>query len=171
MSSSGDDHLPRAHGRLSLGPSVGSDWSQFADLAERPDPECWREALELIRGRPFEGLRSPDWVLLEGIAANIEAVVVDLASRYAEYRLSVGDPGGAEWSARQGLRVSAYDERLYRILLRAADVAGNPAGVESVMTELVRLVAEDVEPYDAVHPETLDLYRTLSRRSTPFANR
>ncbi len=171
VSSSGDDHLPRAHGRLSLGPSVGSDWSQFADLAERPDPECWREALELIRGRPFEGLRSPDWVLLEGIAANIEAVVVDLASRYAEYRLSVGDPGGAEWSARQGLRVSAYDERLYRILLRAADVAGNPAGVESVMTELVRLVAEDVEPYDAVHPETLDLYRTLSRRSTPFANR
>jgi len=171
VSSLGDDHLPRAHGRLSLGPSVGSDWTHFAALAERPDPDCWREALELIRGRPFEGLRAPDWVLLEGIAANVEAVVVDLATRYAEYRLSAGDPGGAEWSARQGLRVSAYDERLYRILLRAADAAGNPAGVETVMTELVRLVADDVEPYDAVHPETLDLYRALSRRSAPFANR
>jgi hypothetical protein len=67
--------------------------------------------------------------------------------------------------------VSAYDERLYRILLRAADAVGNPAGVESVMAELVRLVAEDIEPYDAVHPETLELYRSLSRRSTSTVNR
>jgi hypothetical protein len=35
----------------------------------------------------------------------------------------------------------------------------------------VRLVAEDVEPYDAVHPETLDLYRVLSRRPAPTVNR
>ncbi len=118
VSVSGDDHLPRGHGRLQLGPSVGSDWMELAELSERPDPESWRLALELIRGRPFEGLRAPDWVLLEGIAASVEAVVVDLASRYAEHCLSVGDPSGAEWSARQGLRVSAYDERLYRILLR-----------------------------------------------------
>ena len=171
VSASGEDHLPRAHGRLSLGRSVGSDWSRFVQLSKRSDPTSWREALELIRGRPFDGLRAPDWVLLEGIAANIEATIVDLASRHAEYCLSVGDPGGAEWSARQGLQVSAYDERLYRILLRAADAAGNPAGVESVMAELVRLVAEDVEPYDAVHPETLDLYRVLSRRPRPTVNR
>jgi hypothetical protein len=140
-------------------------------LSCRDDPESWRLALELIRGRPFEGLRAPDWCLLEGIAANVEAVVVDLASRYAEFRLSEGDPSGAEWAARQGLRVSAYDERLYRILLRAADAAGNPAGVESVMSELVRLVAEDIEPYDAVHPETLELYRSLSRRPDLSLNR
>jgi hypothetical protein len=69
-----------------------------------------------------------------------------------------------EWAARQGLRVSAYDERLYRVLMRAADVAGNPAGVESVISELTHLVADDVEPFDAVHPETLELYRALSRR-------
>jgi DNA-binding SARP family transcriptional activator len=171
VSASGEDHLPRAHGRLSLSDSVGSDWSRFVELSERPDPRCWGQALELIRGRPFEGLRAPDWVLLEGIAANVEASVVDLANRYAVHCLSVGDPSGAEWSARQGLRVSPYDERLYRTLLRAADAAGNPAGVESVMAELIRLVAEDVEPYDAVHPETLDLYRSLSRRTAPFASR
>jgi len=171
VSNSGEDHLPRAHGRLALGPSVRSDWNRFVELAERDEPESWHRALESIRGRPFEGLRAPDWALLEGIAANVEAVVVDLASRYCEHCLAVGDPGGAEWSARQGLRVSAYDERLYRILLRAADAAGNPAGVESVMTELVRLVADDVEPYDAVHPETLDLYRSLSRRPTPLVRR
>jgi DNA-binding SARP family transcriptional activator len=168
---SGEDHLPRAHGRLSLGAGVTSDWSRFVALSGRNEPESWQEALELIRGRPFDGLRAPDWVLLEGIAANVEAIVVDLASRYAEHCLAAGDPSGAEWSARQGLLVSAYDERLYRILLRAADAAGNPAGVESVMSELVRLVAEDVEPDDAVHPETLVVYRALSRRSAPSVNR
>jgi Flp pilus assembly protein TadD len=110
-------------------------------------------------------------VLLEGIAANVEAAVVDLASRQAEHSLSTGDADDAAWAARKGLLVSPYDERLYRILLRSADQAGNPAGVESVMTELLRLVAEDVEPLDAVHPETLDLYRALSRRPAPSLKR
>ena len=36
---------------------------------------------------------------------------------------------------------------------------GNPAGVESVMSELIRLVADDIEPFDSVHPSTMDLYR------------
>jgi len=164
-SSTGVDHLPRSHGRLGLGPGVTSDWDQFVALSRTSDPGEWRRALALIRGRPFDGLRSPDWVLLEGIAATVEAVVVDLACRYAEFCLSVADPAGAEWAARQGLRVSAYDERLYRVRLRAADAAGNPAGVETVMAELVRLVADGVEPFDAVHPETLSLYRALSRRA------
>jgi len=164
-SESGDDHLPRARGRLSLGPGVRSDWDRFVELSRSAGHEEWRAALDLVRGRPFDGLRSPDWALLEGILATIEAVVVDVACRYAEHCLVALDPAGAEWAARQGLRVSPYDERLYRVLLRAAEAAGNPAGVESVMAELVHLVADDVEPFDAVHPETLELYRRLSRRS------
>ena len=44
----------------------------------------------------------------------------------------------------------------------AADIEGNPAGVESVMRELAALV-EDEAPYGSVHPETLTLYRQLSR--------
>jgi DNA-binding SARP family transcriptional activator len=171
ISNTGEDHLPRAHGRLSLGPSVQTDWDRFVASSESENPESWRSALDLIRGRPFEGLRSSDWVLLEGIGPNVEAIVVDLAQRYAENALSSGEPGEAEWAARQGLQVSAYDERLYRVLLRAANSAGNPAGVESIMAELVRLVADDVEPFDAVHPETLELYRSLSRRPFPFARR
>jgi DNA-binding SARP family transcriptional activator len=63
------------------------------------------------------------------------------------------------------LKVSPYDERLYRVLMSAADAAGNPAGVESTFSELVHLVADEIEPFDAVHPETLALYRKLSRRS------
>ena len=45
------------------------------------------------------------------------------------------------------------------------DIApGNPAGVEAVMGELIKLVADEVEPFDSIHPATVDLYRTLSRR-------
>jgi hypothetical protein len=160
----GRDHLPRAHGRLQLAPTVETDWQAFEALAGTDDPERWRQALELVRGRPLDGLRAIDWAILEGLLPSIEATVVDTAERRGQWCLGRGDASGAEWAARRGLVVSPYDERLYRILLRAADLAGNPAGVEAVMAELVRLVAEDVEPFDAVHPETLALYRSLTRR-------
>jgi DNA-binding SARP family transcriptional activator len=161
----GHDYLPKSHGRLRLAASVGSDWDALRRAAASPDPRAWGWGLQLIRGRPFEGLRSTDWVLLEGILAEIEATIVDLSSRFAEDCFTRGDPASATWAARQGLRVSPYDERLYRVLMRAAEAAGNPAGVEASFHELVSLIAEDVEPFDAVHPETMDLYQRLSRRT------
>jgi DNA-binding SARP family transcriptional activator len=164
QSAEGGDHLPRGHGRLALARTVGTDWDRFVALAGTDRPERWRRALALVRGRPFEGLRSSDWPILEGIAPAIEAAVVDLSGRLAGTYLRQGDARGAEWAARRGLVVSPYDERLYRMLMRAADAGGNPAGVDAVMAELLKLVADDIEPLDAVHPSTMDLYRQLSRR-------
>jgi len=160
----GTDHLPRAHGRLALASTVSTDWARFQELAASDDPEHWCAALSLVRGRPFEDMRATDWSILDGTAPAIESAVVDLSGRLAGARLRAGDPRGAEWSARRGLLVSPYDERLYRMLLRAADAAGNPGGVESVMAELVRVVADEVEPIESVHPSTLVLYRSISRR-------
>jgi DNA-binding SARP family transcriptional activator len=160
----GEDHLPRSHGRLALGPDVSTDWDHFCRLASTADPKKWTEALALVRGRPFDGLRSTDWAVFSHVQANIESLVVDVSVRRSEHCLSAGDSAGAEWAARKGLLVSPYDERLFRILMRAADAAGNPAGVEAVMSELLQLVGDDIEPYDSVHPETYDLYRSLSRR-------
>jgi DNA-binding SARP family transcriptional activator len=159
----GVDHLPRSHGRLALSDTVTTDWNRFVIHANSDDPADWRRALDLVRGRPFEGIRSSDWPILEGIGPAIEAAVVDLSGRLAGDCLGAGDPQGAEWAARRGLLVSPYDERLYRILMRAADLGGNPAGVESAMSELVRLVTDDIEPLDSVHPSTMDLYRSLTR--------
>ena len=163
----GSDHLPRSHGRLALASTVGTDWARFQKLAESDDPDRWEAALTVVRGRPFDGIRATDWSLLDGTAPSIEAAVVDLSGRLAGARLRSGDPYGAEWAARKGLLVSPYDERLYRMLLRTADAAGNPEGVETVMAELVRVVADEVEPVESVHPSTLALYRALSRRSRP----
>ena len=167
----GQDHLPHSHGRLTLADTVGTDWDRFTRLADSPDVGSWRSALALVRGRPFEGLRASDWPILEGIGPAIESAVVDVSCRLAEACLSAADPRGAEWAARRGLLVSPYDERLYRILMKAADLAGHPAGVESVMAELVKVVADDIEPLDSVHPSTVDLYRTLTRRRAPTDQR
>jgi DNA-binding SARP family transcriptional activator len=162
----GGDHLPKGHGRLVLADTVGTDWDRFVHLADSGQASHWRAAMDLVRGRPFDGLRASDWPILEGLSAAIEASVVDVATRLASECLAVRDPAGAEWAARRGLLVSPYDERLYRMLLRAADLAGNPAGVEAVMSELLHLVADGVEPFDSIHPETTDLYRTLTRRQS-----
>ena len=160
----GSDHLPKSHGRLALASTVGTDWERFQRLADSDEIEQWRAALELVRGRPFDGLRSADWAILDGTSPAIESAVVDLSGRLSGAYLRAGDPRGAEWAARRGLMVSPYDERLYRMLLRSADAAGNPSGVESVMAELVRVVADEIEPIESVHPSTLALYRSLSRR-------
>jgi DNA-binding SARP family transcriptional activator len=167
----GRDHLPRSHGRLALASSVTTDWARFVALADSDVADDWKVALALVRGRPFEGLKSSDWPILEGIGPAIESAVVDLARRLGRSSLASGDAWTAEWAARRGLMVSPYDERLYRLLMRAADLDGNPAGVEGAMKELVALVTEDLEPFDSVHPSTMDLYRSLTRRRRPGPGR
>jgi hypothetical protein len=174
-SSRGLDHLPRRHGALQLAPTVGTDWERLCRLAATDDPGAWATGLALVRGRPFDGLRSPDWTVLEGIGAAVEEGVVQLAIRLADHLLGRGDGLGAARAARRGLLASPFDERLYRLLLRAADRQGNPAGVESAMVELLRLVVGETETWAAggclaplaasyLHPDTAALYRALSRR-------
>lgn len=168
-SAAGRDHLPHGRGTLRLCSSVGTDWDRFCHLARRPEPTSWAAALALVRGRPFDGLRGGgDWTVLEGVGPQVEDGIVQVALRMAEHQLAAGDGHGAERAARAGLRACPYDERLYRALLRAADVQGNPAGVERVMGELLRLVgAGPVVPGELdrwVHPATADLYGALSRR-------
>ncbi len=176
-SSDGSDHLPRGLGSLRLAATVTTDWAQLRSLAATRGPraiEAWTAALELVRGPLFVGLRSLDWAVLEGVHAEMERSISQLAIDVAEHRLARGDGRGAESAVRRGLLVSPYDERLYRLLFVAADRQGNPAGVESAMGELVRLVAgkcvqsphapRPPDPAEWVHPETIAVYRSLSRR-------
>ena len=63
---------------------------------------------------------------------------------------------------------SPYDERLYRVLMRAADSAGNPAGVDAVWRELLSVLDADLELVDdELHPETIALYAALRPRGRP----
>ncbi len=173
----GVDHLPHSRGRLQLNATVTSDWTRLRALTQSADPKAWTRALSLVRGRPLLGLRSSEWALMEGVQTEMEQAIGRLALRAGEEALARGEPGHAVWSARQGLRASPLDEALFRLLLRAADLEGDPARVEGVMGELVCLLSDGLaDPSEGspprcgpaqlalVHPETSGLYGRISRR-------
>jgi DNA-binding SARP family transcriptional activator len=178
----GVDHLPRSGRVLRLAETVGSDVEQFAAAAASPHPHRWKEALGLIRGRLFDGLSLCDWAVLDGTAAQIESMVVETALQAAEHYLSIGAGEEAQWMIRRGLRISPYDERLYRALLRSTEGAGNRVGLRSAMSEIL-LIASDGDrglrgappgtagdPWSSIiHPKTIDLYWELTRGASPAA--
>jgi DNA-binding SARP family transcriptional activator len=164
-STEGSDHLTRCRGRLRVGPSVGTDVDRFVRAASSPDPRCFREALSLVRGRLFDGSCLADWAVLDGTYAALESMVTSTALKGAAAALRHGRGEEAEWMIRRGLRVSPYDERLYRGLLRAIEGTGNRLGLRSVMAELLHLAADGEGA--TLHPETEALYRALVRGPTP----
>jgi len=174
-SSGGADHLMRCQGRLRLGPAVGTDADRFVAAAESSDPRRWKDALALVRGPLFDGLPLSDWTVLDGTAAELETLVVRTSLRGAEAALRLGSADEAEWMLRRGLRVSPYDERLYRGLLRATEAQGNRLGLRSAMAELLRLASGGDGDGDGggdgatIHPRTVALYRELAHRAVPAA--
>ena len=170
----GSHHLPHvaaSGGIYRVGPSVTTDIAlleQRLAAARVHAPESamriLHAGLELVRGVPFACARQGyEWTYAEGVVARIETVVSDAAHHLAQLALDAKDPDLAQWAACQGLLASPADEVLYRDRMLACDLAGNPAGVESVMDELIA-AAEALEPYDTLHPETVALYQQLSHR-------
>jgi DNA-binding SARP family transcriptional activator len=110
---------------------VTTDWERFKSLAAREnDPEAWHDALGLVRGRPFLDLHQGQWTALEGYAVEIEHAIVGCALRLGRFALGAGRPDDAIWAAQRALRATPWDERLHRLLMEAADAAGDRAGVE-----------------------------------------
>ena len=170
----GMPHLPRGV-LLRLRDSVTTDVEQFESLADSDDPVRLVEAMHLIRGPLFDGLRRSDWAVFDGTQSRIESLVVGTALRGAEVLARRGRGGDAAWMVRQALRVSPYDERLYRSLLRAKAAQGNRVGLRSTMAELLTLAGEAERPaarlpqevrdgegrHECLHPQTMALYRGL----------
>jgi DNA-binding SARP family transcriptional activator len=164
----GTPYLPDAsEGVYRLHPELGLDWARFqtlTSLAEESGSKtiaALRQALELVTGNPLESAtpRAYDWALVH--RTEIEATVGEVAERLASLYLDADDHRHATWAARQGLLASPYDERLYRQLMLAADAAGNSAGIDATMRELVHVMGDELEPLDDLHPETIKLYQQL----------
>jgi DNA-binding SARP family transcriptional activator len=141
-----------------------TDWARFEVLASRPDDvESWRAALSLVRGRPLVDLAQGQWAVMEGIVAEIEQSVVDCGLALGRALLAADDADGAAWAAQMALRCAPWDERLHRLLMRAADAAGNRHGVESALRHLAVVLEIDGDPLRSVHPQTAALYTRLAQ--------
>lgn len=136
-----------------------SDWQRFRALSEG-NPSQQLEALALVRGRPFEDLRS-DWMHLEGQLAEIEASIVDLAVQVGERALRQQDPDTARAAALAGLRGCPWDERLYRIAMQAAAARGATQEIHQLRRQLQLVLDDELDPDDDIQPATEQLYGTL----------
>jgi len=155
----------RKQGKRHVIVEAGTDWDRFRELAsESCGADSWRRALALVSGRPFDGLDRGEWAQMEGFVASVEASVVGVACRLGEHSIGHGKPDVAHWAALQGLLVSPWDERLYRLLMRAADGLGNRGGIDAALRALAVALELEGDPLLAVHPETSALYRRLTSR-------
>jgi len=151
--------------RLTLAKRVRTDWTTFRYLAANEEPERLRTALSLVRGMPF-GSNPEPWTSAVGISYVIADYITDAAVSLGEQALSVGEPQLATWTARQGHLANRYDQRLWRILLRASD--DKPAR-QRIWQELHALLAVDGNLSVDLDPVTADLYRALSEARPPVA--
>jgi LysM repeat protein len=159
----GEWHLPpiHRHGQLRLRDTVGSDWARFRRLAKSSEPADWEQALSLVRGQPFADSEW-DWPIREGLVAEMQAEVVDLAVLAGEAALERTEPQRAVIAAEAGITACPWDERLYRLLMRAHAAQVNLSAVRAVMRRLSQVLEAEVEPFDAVESETRQLFAQLT---------
>jgi DNA-binding SARP family transcriptional activator len=155
-------------GQYALHPDAHFDWADFEELSEHGigdrDLDCLREALTLIRGKPFTGCYH--WWLDLAFTETVRAQIVDAAELLAELELAAGDPSASARAARTGLAGDVSAEQLWRALMRAEHAAGNLAGVREAWSRCLDAmtdIAADGEP----HPDTAALYQQLIAGSRP----
>jgi DNA-binding SARP family transcriptional activator len=154
-------------GLYRLHPAISVDWTRFQTLTQLAahDPDrataALRQALKLVHGLPLESPAPSgyEWAIVH--RTEMESAIGEAAEQLARRSLEAHHHADATWAARRGLRASPYDERLYRQLMLAADAAGNPAGVDAVMRELIHVLDAEAEPLDDLHPDTIALYKRL----------
>jgi DNA-binding SARP family transcriptional activator len=150
-------------GQYALHPDARFDWADFEELSERGiagrDIGCLREALTLIRGKPFTGCYH--WWLDLAFTETVRAQIVDTAELLAELELRAGDPSASARAARTGLAGDVSAEQLWRALMRAEHAAGNLAGVREAWSRCLDAMT-DISADGEPHPDTVALYQQLT---------
>ena len=119
-----------------------------------------REALELVRGRPFDVPAGYEWAYEELHVAHAERVVTEAAHRLADVALEAGEWQVALSATTQGLMGAPASELLYQDRMRAFHASGDAGGLEAAMRELVASVGAK-DPDGVLQPDTVTLYEEL----------
>lgn len=162
--SDGRPYLPKltGHDDYRLDPAVRTDWDEFRALTRRAletedvDAGALREALDLVRGRPFEGVsyNAYDWA--EPVVSTIVAEIVDAAHILARMELAAGKLGRAKAATIAGLAADSCNEMLFRDAIEAAHRAGDDGEVDR-LSEILRARIDEIEPGCDLEDETIEL--------------
>ncbi|MFG2405366.1 BTAD domain-containing putative transcriptional regulator [Streptomyces brevispora] len=151
--------------------ATGTDWHRFQALARRgrlkgtDGIEDLSAALQLVRGRPFDAVPPRRYAWAEYLRQDMIAAVVDTAALLAELLLASGEHVSAREAADKGLLVGPAAERLHRLAIRAANLAGDDEAVERYATSIDQLTDR---LGTEMQPETAEL---LDQVALPSARR
>lgn len=173
----GARYLPNAsEGRYRISERVTTDFELFwatVELANNTEDaavaaDLLAQALSLVRGEPFTGV-GLDYAWTAPTRTAVQTAVIDVADELGEMLLAGGDLRGAERAARSGLLAAPGEERLYRLLMRAAAASGSRPMVERIWRELRDVLADPdhgIEPEGTMSDETIALFGELTGGST-----
>jgi DNA-binding SARP family transcriptional activator len=166
----GQEHVVHVgNGQYMLHPDATLDWTRFRELAASGRADDLRAAVSLIGGQPFNG--SYFWWIDIPLIETVRAELVDAADALAGYELAAGSPRASGRAARAGLLAEPSAEQLWRAVMRAEHAAGNLAGVTEAWRRCLDAI-EDIAPDGEPHPDTVALYRQLTRaRSVALSTR
>lgn len=119
---------------------VRTDWHSFCDLvgpdlAQTPTEDLLA-ALDLVRGRPFEGVALRKYVWAEQLMHTISSGVVDVSHEVARRALLAGDVAMARHASQVGRLADPVDERSWRNGIRAEIASGRRDAVGRLVDRL-----------------------------------
>ncbi|MFE4873498.1 hypothetical protein [Streptomyces sp. NPDC056682] len=171
----GTDHFPRLTDtkdhRYRLGPHVTCDWTQFQRRSRRglndhtEDGDlALRQALTLVRGRPFTGIDPGRYAWAEPDVEEMVSAIAHAAYELSMRRREAGDIPGALWAARQGLLASEENEMLHRQIFLAHHATGDIDALRQAAATLAK-INEQVGGSVDMDAETAVLLRNLLPKS------
>jgi DNA-binding SARP family transcriptional activator len=136
-----------------LSEDVFSDWDEWWRLlapgAAATDTPVLRAALGLVRGRPFDGVRTRAYAWAEYPRQRLIGSIVDACSELARRDVEAGRWASAEETATQGLMLEPGMERLWRLRILAARGRRDAAAVRRIVDRMLATLDElggDLEP-------------------------
>jgi hypothetical protein len=132
---------------------VATDWHKFcdlvgSDLTQTPTSDLLA-ALDMVRGKPFEGVPLRKYAWAEQLMHTISSGVVDVSHEVARRALLAGDVATARHASQVGRLADPVDERSWRNGIRAEIASGRRDAVGRLVDRLrdhLEQLAMDPEP-------------------------
>lgn len=150
----GNPFLPVKADGYRLADVVGVDWNLFLELARKgmvdqtDDGTAHLEkALQLVRGRPFEGVNYTHYSWIDPHLTEMTAAIVDVAHELAQRHHTRQDFNAARTAITKGKLADPGNQALWIDLLRTEAAAGNPDALRAAADRYLAQCADlDIDP-------------------------